>query len=200
MLGMKRPSRIGWAARNAIMAERMRARMQRSGRTPRGHMLWTKQEDEIIRRLYPNYKALRKALRRRTFKAIRVRASACGFTVKRHRWTAAEASRLRRLYPTASHEELLAAFPGVSLRQATAKANQIKVFRKRRPLAATGYPIIDEVRLRAFQLNITMVDLDAMSRTRCYFQKAGWHTGWISERAIYRAVMALDGGLSARWN
>jgi hypothetical protein len=153
-----------------------------------------------MRRLYPNYGALRKALRRRTYRALRARAGTLGITIKRHRWTAIEASRLRRLYPTATRDEILAALPGLRWKQIKAMAKYRRLHRARKPLKPTGFPIIDDIRLRAFHLNLSMVDLDAMARTRCYFQKACWHSGKISDRAVHRAIRALDGSIIAHWN
>jgi hypothetical protein len=85
--------------------------MIRMGRTPKGHWLWTAREDALVRALYPDYVALRKALRRRTYSALRHRARTLGIAKKRHTWTTTEVSRLRKLYPKASCRDLLAAFP-----------------------------------------------------------------------------------------
>lgn len=196
---MKRFSRIGWAARNAVMAERTRARIRQAGVTAKGHPLWTKEEDAKVLRLYPDYKALRRALRRRTYRALRARAGTLGITKKRHTWTAAEASRIRKLYPTANKGELYAAFPGLRWNQIVGKARHIRVRRNRRPLSPTGFPIIDEVRQRAFRLNYSMVELDAIAGTKTYFQKGGWHNGIVNKRAIYKAIEALDGEVLAVW-
>ncbi len=182
-----------------MMAERARARIRRAGVTAKGHPLWTKEEDAKVLRLYPDYKALRRTLRRRTYHALRARAGKLGITKKRHTWTAAEASRIRRLYPRASKAELYAAFPGLRWHQIVGKAKHIKVRRQRKPLSRTGFPIIDTVRDRATVLNYSMVDLDALARTRNYFQKAGWHSGRVNRRAVYKAIEALDGEVTIRW-
>ena len=191
--------RLMYAARGAASAYRARERMARTGRTPKGHWLWTKEEDDIVRELYPDYKALRRKLRRRTYNAIKERARTLEVAHRRHVWLASEVSRLRRLYPRSDRLDILAAFPGLRWRQIAGKAGHIRVHRYRRRLSRTGHPLIDHIRDRAFELNMSMVDLDAMARTKKYFQKAGWANGNLNRRALVRAVEALGGEVSVRW-
>jgi len=141
------------------------------GRTPRGHWLWTKNEDALVRELYPDYDALQKALRRRTYNALRARARTLDVVKRRHTWLGAEISRLRRMYPKAARQELMVFFPDVSWEAIKAMAHRVGVRRERRKLVSTGHPLIDRIRDRAFDLNISMVDLDAMAGTKKYFRK-----------------------------
>lgn len=191
--------RLMYAARGAASAYRARERMARTGRTPKGHWLWTEQEDDIVRALYPDYKALRKALRRRSYYALRGRVRTLGIVNRRHIWLATEVSRLRRLYPKADRLDILAAFPGLRWGQIAAKAGHVRVHRHRKRLVRTGHPLIDHIRERAFELNMSMVDLDAMARTKKYFQKAGWANGNLNRKALVRAVEALGGEVLVRW-
>lgn len=188
-----------YAARGAASAFRARERMARTGRTPKGHWLWTKKEDDIVREFYPDYKVLRRKLRRRTYDAIKSRARTLNVAHRRHIWLASEVSRLRRLYPKADRLDILAAFPGLRWRQIAGKANHICVYRHRKGLCRTGHPLIDHIRDRAFELNMSMVDLDAVARTKKYFQKAGWANGNLNRKALVRAVEALGGEVLVRW-
>lgn len=160
----------------AARAQRARERMMRMGRTPNGHPLWTEREDDVVRALYPDYRALRRALRRRTYHALRYRTRALGIAKKKHVWLGSEVSRLRRLYPKADRADILLAFPELSWQQIAAKACHIGVRRARRRLNSTGYPLVDLIRDRAFDLSLSMVDLDAIAGTKHYFQKAGWYS------------------------
>jgi hypothetical protein len=173
--------------------------MARTGRTPNGHWLWTKKEDDIVRALYPDYKALRRKLRRRTYYALKARTRRLGVAKKNHVWLATEVSRLRRLYPRATQQDLMAALPNLTLQQIRSKAHDICVRRARRKPATTGYPLIDAIRERAFELNLSMVELDAMSRTQRYYQKASWRGGNFNRKAVLRAVEALGGEVSIQW-
>ncbi len=191
--------RLLYAARGAASAYRARERMARTDRTPSGHWLWTKEEDDIVRTLYPDYKALRRKLRRRTRYALKARAARLGVIRKNHVWQGAEISRVRRLYPRATQEELMAALPNLTMEQIRAKASDIGVRRARRKPAATGYPLIDAIRERAFKLNLSMVDLDAIARTKRFYQSGGWRGGNFNRKFVLRAVEALGGEVSVQW-
>ncbi|MGD9668835.1 MAG: hypothetical protein AB7U75_07210 [Hyphomicrobiaceae bacterium] len=191
--------RLVYAARGAASAYRARERMARTGRTPKGHWLWTKREDDIVRALYPDYRALRRKLRRRTYYSLRARARTLDIVKRRHVWLGTEVTRLRRLYPKAERHQLQAAFPDVTWSQIKAKAQHVGIHRARKKLVTTGYPIIDLIRDRAFELNLSMVDVDAMAGTKRYFQKACWVNGNINRKAMMRAVEALGGEVSVSW-
>lgn len=191
--------RLRYAAMGAARAQRARERIIRMGRTPNGHPLWTEREDGVVRALYPDYKSLRRALRRRTYRALCGRTRTLGIAKKHHVWLGTEVSRLRRLYPKADRSDILLAFPELSWSQIAAKARHIGLRRARRRLNSTGHPLIDTIRDRAFDLCLSMVDLDMMAGTRRYFQKAAWRNGNLNRKALLRAVEALGGEVSVRW-
>jgi hypothetical protein len=171
-----------------------RARMRRTGFTPMGYPLWTKSEDDTLRQLYPDYPAIRRALRRRSHYSIKGRAKTLGETkrkVAHYRWSADAVNRLRKIYPTSTRAEILAAFPGASWQQIKDKRKHIKVYRIRKPLMPTGYLALDNLRKRAREMNLSMTDLDAMAKTKFYFQKQGWRTG-LNRRIVKRAIEALN--------
>ena len=192
--------RLIHAARGAASSYRARERMARTGRTPKGHWLWTKKEDDIVRALYPDYKALRRKLRRRTYSAVKNRARTLNVVKRRRMWLASEVSRLRRLYPRATQEELMQAFPGMTWRRIAYKARHVGIRRARRKLVITGHPLIDTIRDRAQNLNLSMVDIDEIAGTKRYFQKAAWCNGNFNRKAVLRAVEALGGEVSVHWD
>jgi hypothetical protein len=106
---------------------------------------------------------------------------------------------MRQLFPHATTKELRAAFPDRTVDQLNSLARYHGLRRPRRRLKATGIPILDAIRERCFELNYSMVDLDALSRSKKYFQKALWNTRSINFAAIGKAVVALDGQLDVRW-
>jgi len=190
---------LHWLARNAVFAQRTRKRMKRTGLNGNNrHPLWTKAEDDTIRRLYPDYKALRRLLKRRTEWAIKRRAGVIGVRKKSYQWTAAGVSRLRRLYPTGTHAEILAAFPGLTWMQIKDKGKHLKIYRARKPPRPSGYPILQAVRMRAYELNLSMVDLDALAKSKTYF-RVSCHKRSVDPRAIFRAIEALDGEIKVVW-
>lgn len=61
--------------------------------------------------------------------------------------------------------------------------------------------MLDEIRRRARELNLTMVDLDQMARTGGYFTRAQW----VSKKAVdpqnlLKAVLALGGSIPIQWD
>jgi len=177
-----------------------RERIARTGVAPGGKLIWTARERALLAVIFPDYRRAIIALRRRSYSAVKYQARAMGLTDIRHVWTAAEVARLRRVFRTASTEALAAAFPGIPVRKIYKKANHVGLYRERQPFKRTGFMALDQIRDRAFELNLSMVDLDAMAGTRTYFQKAGW-TGRtkLNYRAIGRAAEALDGLVAVRW-
>jgi hypothetical protein len=189
---------LGSIAETLARSDRAKAQIARTGRSPSG-LLWTANEDETLRRLYPDYHALCKVLKQRSYDAIKKRVVVLGIAQARHRWTAAEISRLRRLYPKQTRDELLVSFPGLRWPQIRRMANYKGFTMIRRPYAPTGITVIDAIRARAFDLNLTMVDLDAMAKTGNYFRSSRWRTYGISKRSVCRAIDALDGDVMPIW-
>jgi hypothetical protein len=177
---------------------RAKEQIARAGRSPTG-LLWTKREDEIVRALYPDYDAVLRALKTRTRVAIRTRAMKLGITKRRYPWTAAEIFRLRRLYPKQTAAELQVSFPGVKPAQIRQMANLRGITKDRRPLPPTGIAVIDAIRRRAFELNLSMIDVDEMARTGIYFQSSRWRYLGVRLVQVCRAIQALDGEISPIW-
>jgi hypothetical protein len=44
-----------------------------------------------------------------------------------------------------------------------------------------------------------MVDLDAMAKTKSYFQRSGWHSAVVA-KYVLRAIAVLGGNLSVNWD
>jgi hypothetical protein len=191
---------LKYAVRGAAAAERARRQMRRTGNSPWGRPLWTKEEEQIIKELHPDYKSIKKKLRRRSLVAIRSRAGKLGLTKKIYIWKASEIARLRKLYATAPREEIKAAFPHVTWGQIDNCCQYHKIYRKRKPFVPTGFLILDEIRKRAFEQKLSMPDLDGISQTGKYFQKAKWFGKQNpNARAVLRAIKALDGKIIIQW-
>ena len=161
-------------AKNASWVQSLRKAIQRRG-TVAGHRVWTAEEDKVLRDLYPDYAAAKRALNTRSLSAIRNEAQKLGIAPKRQLWTSAEVLRLRRLYPTASRQVLLEAFPGANWVRINHKAQHIGLRRPPFKFKPTPWPLLNAIRARAHQLGYTLVDLDAMAGTGKYFQRAGWN-------------------------
>jgi hypothetical protein len=165
---------------------------------------WTPAEDAALRDLYPDYEGILLKLPHRTYYALRGRAAALGCTAltARHKWTGAELTKLKKSCETGtSRRDLMALFPHAT--RWSQLQNKIRYYgyhRQNFKFKSTGFPIIDEIRERARQMNISMVELDALAKSGCYFLKAAWLNQGIVGKHIYRAIEALGGHLSVDWD
>lgn len=192
---------LAYFARNAASGERARRRMQRSGFTMSGQKLWTQTERQILLDHKGDYAAMKKLLPDRSIAAIASQCSKMNLRKTIHVWTAADISKLRRMYPKASEEEICAAFPHSTWVNIQQVARYRGMRRDRRvPYKITGIPALDEVRQRCFEIRWSMPDLDKAARTGNYFYRAGWIGKRVNHRALGRAIEALDGVVQARWN
>lgn len=182
-------------------ADQLQRYRERTGMVGRGRRIWTAEELEILRRLYPDYAAAKKALPGRTYYAIRAHARERGIASKRQVWKMSELQRLRQLVATdATTQEMQAVFPGRTRHQLKATLGRYGIRRKRRGFKPTGHDLLDAVRQRCHELNLTMVDLDAMARTRRYFTTQAWIArGAPSLRHVVKAAQVLGGRISVLW-
>jgi len=186
-------------ARDAARSEHLRR--IRKKRAPHRNA-WAKAEIEIVKKLFPNEKALRKALPHRTWIAIRSRAGLLGLRRKQLRWLACDLSGLRRMWTAgASKQELCSALPRYDWEQIRSQARGRKFRRPKKDFAPSGHPVIDQIKVRARDLNLSMSDVDAMAGTKRYFYTARWlNAARPNLKAVGKAILALDGEVTAIWH
>lgn len=193
-------NRIAYLAAGVETGDRALARMKRTGTTPDGLRVWTPEELDTLRRLYPNYPAIVQATGR-SYNGVKAKAQQLGLTPKREHWTGAQRLRLRKLFMgDATRAEIRDAFPTRNVINVYNMARYFGMRRKRKPFVSTGYLAIDLIRQRCFELGLSMIDLDQMAKTGQFFSKGQWFRFGPSPRAIHKAVAALDGQLSVVWN
>ncbi len=183
---------------------RTREYHRRTGRTYSGHLIWSDVEIQKLREAWPDRRRAVASLPGRTLHAIDGKAAKLGLRSPGHQWTANEASRFRKLWRTASREEILAAFPWATW---TALQNYSQWQRAnghpdvRRPKASpsTGDPFVDSILARAKALNMTLVELDATAGTGRYFTacRHRWRRSW---GHLARAAVALGGTLKVEFS
>lgn len=191
---------LAYFARNAASGERARRRMEREGMTMRGHALWTDQERDVLVKFKGNYHAMRKRLPHRSLTAIYSQCAKMGLRKSIHIWSAADISKLRRLYATASVEDICKAFchsTWINIQQVARYRGFQR--RGRQPYKLTGIAGLDAVRQRCYEIGWTMADLDSAARTGTYFKRCGWIGKRVNHRALGRAIEALDGIVQAKW-
>lgn len=187
-------SRQQLAALNAVAVNR--AYMARTGLTYSGQRLWTPKEISALR-LYPDYRTLVRALPGRTRKAIESKVWRCGLAKPLRVWSEAEFRVMKRPYvqgvPMAA---ILSLLPGKTAQQVWSKASSRGIRRPRRLLKLTGFAPVDAVRRRAFDLHISMTDLDVMAGRRSYF-KPPRRTDW---SAVQQVLPHLGGKAAVHWH
>lgn len=186
-------------AMHARAAQLTRLRLAKTGMTMAGEKVWTEEEKALVRQFAPAYDELVKRLPHRTRKAIRLQASALRVAMRRHIWSAAEISKLRKVYPLGDRTEICSLFAHstwVNIQQA---ARRHGFHRARKPYKLTGHDPLDQMRAKCFELNLNLVELDAECRTKRYFQ-SGWCKNKLNYRALGRAIEALDGRIQVQWS
>lgn len=172
----------------------------RQGRAHNGGA-WTPSEIEQVRRHFPDTKKLAKILPHRTLCAVRSRAGQLGLRKKQHRWLACDLTLLRKMWTGgASKAQIEAALPAYSWDQIRSQVQDRRFRRPRKSLTASGHVIIDQIKDRAKELNLSMRDVDAMAHSGNYFYAAGWiKKSHPHSRHVAKAVAALDGDLAVIW-
>lgn len=187
-----------WITRGAETAERARRLMRLRGETPNGHPLWTGAEERRLTVGHPRYAAIMGKLPRRTRPAAYSKAGRLGIAKPSRPWDENEIPRLRKVYPTGTREQIMAAFPGRTAKAVAKAANTRGIYRKKCPLAASGIPIIDQILSRAESLGYSLKDLDALACSRGYFSRKVWRRR--PDHAVHiRAAGALGGTVRAHF-
>ena len=171
----------------------------RRRKTPRRNDSWTFREVEIMREHWPDIEKIQALLKWRTVNAIRDMARRCGLIPPKvqHIWTAAQHSTLRRLAGKRTPRKDIAKQLGLTVQQVANRLNYSKIGIGKRPPVSLGEPLVDSVRQRAFQLKISMVDLDRSLGPRKAFQTSNVKKG--TPGILHQAVKALGGRLTIEW-
>jgi hypothetical protein len=190
---MKQPK---WRGINT--GDRNRARMHYTGMTDDGRKLWTPEEEDVVRTLYPDRTKIAEILDHRTPGAIRHRIGSLGLAKPRRAWTTNEILKLRRLYRDATKAELVAELPRHPWQTIRCKGPELGLRRNPWRPKPTGNKMIDQIRLRAAALRISLSDLDRICATRGWFTQSS--QGFEPRRNIYfRAIAALGGRVEIVW-
>lgn len=191
---------LSYQARGAATAERNRQRARVSGCNPGGYPLWRDWEDDVCRKHHPDYQTIKKVLKTRSLRAVRTHCQKLGLAIRRHIWTGVEISRLRRLYPAAEWDVLSSEFPFATKLMISEVSRRHGIYRNKKPYKRTGIAPLDQLRDKCFDIRWNMADLDKASGTKTYFQKMAWiGNKRPSDRAIGRAIRALDGEIEINW-
>lgn len=188
---------LSWASERGVNGRSaIRHHIALTGRTIAGDPVWTIEEFDALRRLYPDRQAIASALTRRTKIAIQHKARSLGLITPRRIWSEQEVELLRTLYRTpVTTAGLVEALPDRTKQQIWRKASHLRIRRPRKPPRMTGHPLIDSIRQYAFAQGHSMADMDAWTRAKGYFSSPRY-CNW---RALTRAVEILSVEPTVSW-
>lgn len=168
--------------------------------TAKEDKLWTELERKTIEQIGSDFDAIQERLPHRTRVAIANQCRKMGLKQKpQHIWSAAEISRLKRMYLRASAAEICGAFPHSTWVNIQQVARYHGLRRGSSPYQSTGYAPLDAIREKCRRVGWSMSDLDRAAKTKNYFAKMGWRGKSINHMAIGRAIAALDGFVKVDW-
>jgi hypothetical protein len=174
--------------------------MQMTGMTPNGYRLWMPFEAGTLRESHPNYRRFHSIVIDRTRPAAYSKASRMGITRPRGRpWDYNEITRLRRMFPTASKAELLAAFPDRTWSAITSAAYKRHIYRAQPVLPPTGSAFLDQILARARRFNLSLADLDSTCGHTSYFRTRAWRHRAFRNDLHVKAAVSLGGKVSVKW-
>ncbi|MDB5524777.1 MAG: hypothetical protein JWM58_2540 [Rhizobium sp.] len=173
--------------------------MLKTGFTLFGQRIWNEQEDFACKLFFPDYLGLQQILYSRSSAAIKAHCRKLGLVRPRHSWTPLERQKLRKLYPTASREEICLTFPNIDWENIQAMARYYGYRRKKKPYKITGVVALDQTRVQCYNENVNMRELDEECRTKRYFQTRGYRSKYPDFKAINRAVKWFGGQMEVRW-
>ena len=158
---------------------------------------WEPWEVAVLRGGYPDISKIAAELPGRTPAAIKGKAAYLRIRGRAApRWSDTEIMRLRKVYPTGSREDVEAAFPGRSFDAIAGKARTRGIRRAKRHEGPTDNRLLDQIFKEASRQNLSRADLDYLSRSGRYFQRAKWKVR--PNTAIHcRAAIAMGATIRA---
>lgn len=167
---------------------------RRSGFMPNGTRLYTAQDCEMIRALYPDVELLARLLGR-TKKSIADKAGKMGGMRRpQYRWTAEDCLRLRKHWARSTRQELAMLFPKSPHCTLQYKARQLGLPHREQSIRLTPDKIVNQIRARCRFLNLSFSDLDKMMKVDGVFRRAAHRP--VSANRAYKAIRLLDGSLN----
>lgn len=160
---------------------------------------WTLKEHEVVVSHWPDIKAIRTLLPHRTENAIRSFAGKCNLRRQIHFWTTAEDRVLRQAVAKHVPIKQIMKDLGLTKNQITNRMRYTGLTYPRRARKPTGDALMDSIRARAFELNMSMADLDEECNSGQQFRRFGKGCK-ISLQKKLKAIRYLDGELSVRWS
>lgn len=170
----------------------------RTHRVIRRHSDWTLKEHEVVVSFWPDVGEIKSRLPHRTRRAIQQFAGKCNLREPRQMWTAADDGKLKRLAAEGQRTPQIAEALGKTAGQVARRLSYTRTRIAPRPPAHSHDPLVNSIRQRAFDMKMTLADLDrSLGKLKVFQQASGKQH--VHHRHIQRAVKALGGQLVVKW-
>ncbi|TXN71741.1 hypothetical protein [Methylobacterium sp. WL6] len=159
---------------------------------------WTKEEDGLIRKYYPNFSMLSLVLPHRSHNARKLRACKLGVSKAAARWSEVEIGWLKAKYPSASWAEIHRNIPNRSKGAILNRTCALRLRRQRKMIDLCGLRLLEDISGKAKELNFTLADLDEEAGIPGYFTNFS-SANYALLEGLNKAISAMGGELQIRW-
>lgn len=159
---------------------------------------WTLKEHEVVVSYWPDIDEIAKRLPHRSRYAIGYFAGKCNLRKQIHSWTGEQHRILRNRVREGIPRAEIAKELGLTTGQIANRMGSTGLTYPRRRPKIMGNSLMDSIRQRAFDLNISMKELDEACKSGNQFAKyaACRH---VHIKHIVKAAKVLDGEVALRW-
>lgn len=160
---------------------------------------WTLKEHEVVISHWPDVDEIERKLPHRSRSAIQNFAGKCNLRKPIHTWTQAQHSLLRRRVAEGMPRQKIANELGLTVLQVGNRMRYSGLNYNRRPPKPTGHALIDSIKKRAYDLNISLKELDEACASGHQFAKYS-PARRIHIKHMIKATKVLDGKLAIQWS
>jgi hypothetical protein len=159
---------------------------------------WTLKEHEVVVTHWPDVRTIKRLLPHRTQRAIEGFAGRCNLRKPNHIWTEEQTAHLRKRVREFASVAEIAQELRMNPEQVQNRKQYLRLPSPRRRPPITGHKAMDAIRQRAFDLNMSMSELDEACASGRALQK------WTPRRTVcvkvlQKAAKAMDGEISIEW-
>lgn len=169
--------------------------MGKPGRPKATWSVWSKGEDDQLRRFYPDVPKLVALLPNRTSVAIKCRALKLGLVTPRKRWTPERQYVLRQLSGRVT-EEVIAQMMGRSVSAIHSQRTDLGLAVPQKTPTKAALPVVQDIIDEARARKVSLVDLSKKHHCAIVPSRT-WQS--LSTAAVVRVVKALSGELYVDW-
>ncbi len=181
--------------------------VRRNGTTGAGQPLWSDEEVEALRVSWPDVDEAQRRLPKRNRPSIEAKALKLDLPRRKrnHLWTSTEVARVIRMWPIATRQELLEAFPWAiwedlqNQMQHQRRIGRTTAHRPKAPFKPTGHLPTDAVLEEARRSNLSLREVDMIAETPRYFS-SGRHRRRVQWRHLGKTIEALGGEVQVDWD